>query len=314
MLQIIKPGTRIDFIGKAKLCAVISALAVIISAALIIFKGFNFGIDFVGGTVIQVRFDTPVLSEEVRAAINPVVGAEFAIQTFGDQNDMLIRVIETPDKNLQTLSEDITGALKTVFADNDVVITKTEQVGPQVGGELRKKAFMAVLYSTVGILIYIAIRFEFMFGIGAVISLLHDIIVAMGIYCLTGKEFNLTVMAAVLTVAGYSLNDTIVIFDRIRENIKNGALETVSWRELANKSVNETLSRTLLTSILTFLAVLSLYLFGGEVINGFALMMLIGIVVGTYSSVMIAAAFMVYVKTRQFFTAKSSPKTAPARK
>jgi preprotein translocase subunit SecF len=153
-----------------------------------------------------------------------------------------------------------------------------------------------------------------MFGIGAIICLLHDIIIAMGIYCLTGKEFNLTVMAAVLTVAGYSLNDTIVIFDRIRENLRNGGLDTMSWKELANKSVNETLSRTLLTSVLTFSAVLALYLFGGEVINGFALMMLIGIVIGTYSSVMIAAAFMAFIRSRHSSPALPAKTAAVRRK
>jgi preprotein translocase subunit SecF len=306
MLQIIKPNTKIDFIGKARLCITISAAAALISIAVMLFQGFNFGIDFVGGTVIQVRFEKPVQLDEVRKTLEAPIGAEFALQDFGDQTDVLIRVIQTPDKNLQALSEAITGALKTDFADNAVIISKVEQVGPQVGGELRKKAFTAVLYSTVGILIYIALRFEFMFGIGAVICLLHDIIIAMGIYCLTGKEFNLTVMAAVLTVAGYSLNDTIVIFDRIRENLRNGALETMNWKELANKSVNETLSRTLLTSLLTFSAVLALYLFGGDVINGFALMMLIGIVIGTYSSVMIAAAFIAFIRQRQSASVKTA--------
>jgi preprotein translocase subunit SecF len=306
MLQIIKPNTKIDFIGKARFCITISVAAAIISVALMLFKGFNFGIDFIGGTVIQVKFEKPVQLEDVRRALEAPINAEFALQDFGDQSDVLIRVIETPDKNLQELSEAITGALKTGFSDNAVIISKVEQVGPQVGGELRKKAFTAVLYSTIGILIYIAFRFEFMFGIGAVITLLHDIIIAMGIYCLTGKEFNLTVMAAVLTVAGYSLNDTIVIFDRIRENIKNGALDSMGWKELANKSVNETLSRTVLTSVLTFSAVLALYLFGGDVINGFALMMLIGIVIGTYSSIMIAAAFMAFIRSRHTAPAKTA--------
>jgi preprotein translocase subunit SecF len=306
MLQIIKPNTKIDFIGKARLCITISVAAALSSIAVMLFQGFNFGIDFVGGTVIQVRFEKPVQLDEVRKTLEAPIGAEFALQDFGDQTDVLIRVIQTPDKNLQALSEAITGALKKEFEDNAVTISKVEQVGPQVGGELRKKAFTAVLYSTVGILIYIALRFEFMFGIGAVICLLHDIIIAMGIYCLTGKEFNLTVMAAVLTVAGYSLNDTIVIFDRIRENLRNGALDSMNWKELANKSVNETLSRTLLTSLLTFSAVLALYLFGGDVINGFALMMLIGIVIGTYSSVMIAAAFIAFIRQRQSTSAKTA--------
>jgi preprotein translocase subunit SecF len=304
MLQIIKPNTKIDFIGKAKQCIFISVVLVLISFALIFFKGFNFGIDFIGGTVIQVRFEKPAPLDEIRKTLEQTIGSEFALQDFGDQNDVLIRVIQS-DQNLQALSENITSVLKTHFVDNTVSISKVEQVGPQVGGELRKKAFTAVLYSTIGILIYVALRFEFMFGIGAIICLLHDISIAMGIYCLTGKEFNLTVMAAVLTVAGYSLNDTIVIFDRIRENLRNGVLDSMSWKELANKSINETLSRTLLTSLLTFSAVLALYLFGGEVINGFAFMMLIGIIIGTYSSMMIAAAFIAFVRTSQTSAAKS---------
>jgi preprotein translocase subunit SecF len=298
MLQIIKPGSKFDFIKYTRQFAFISSLIAILSIAVMFTKGFNFGIDFAGGSLIHVKFERSISLEDIRSSITPVVNSEFTLQNFGEQNEALIRVVES-DTNLRALSEAITGALNESFADNTPTIMRVEQVGPQVGSQLRVKAFQAVLYSVIGILIYVAIRFEFMFGIGAIISLLHDIIITMGIYCFTGKEFNLTVMAAVLTVAGYSLNDTIVIYDRIREKVRNGFLDNMSWKELVNASINETLSRTILTSMLTAIAVVCLYIFGGEVINGFAFMMLMGIIVGTYSSIAIASAFICFIRTRK---------------
>jgi preprotein translocase subunit SecF len=298
MLQIIKPGSKFDFIKYTRQFVFISSLAAVLSLVVMFTKGFNFGIDFAGGSLIHVKFERSVSLEDIRTSITPAVNSEFTLQNFGEQNEALIRIVES-DTNLQKLSEAVTNALNAYFTDNIPTIMRVEQVGPQVGSQLRVKAFQAILYSVIGILIYVAIRFEFIFGIGAIISLLHDIIITMGIYCLTGKEFNLTVMAAVLTVAGYSLNDTIVIYDRIREKVQNGRLDSMSWKELVNASINETLSRTILTSVLTAIAVVCLYIFGGEVINGFAFMMFLGIIVGTYSSIAIASAFICFVRTRK---------------
>lgn len=305
MMQIVKPGTKIDFMGKTKYFIIAFAVVIVLSFALIFGKGFNLGIDFAGGTVVQVKFEQPVHLDDIRNVLRPVINGDFVLQNFGDENEVLVRIVELDNIGLQELSDNVKDALAAGFKDNAPTIQRVEQVGPQVGDELRSKAFFAMLYACIGILIYIAFRFELLFGVGAVIALVHDVIFTMGIYALVGKEFNITVMAALLTAAGYSLNDKIVVFDRIREKIKSAALEKHTWKEVVNMSVNETLSRTILTSLLTFLAVLSLYVLGGEVINGFALIMMLGIIIGTYSSVGVAATFVCYVRTHY----KSSSKT-----
>lgn len=307
MMELIKPGTKIDFVSKYKAFFVGSGIVVAICLCLMIFKGFNLGIDFAGGTVVQVKFTNAVHLDQVREGLKPAINGDFVLQNFGEPNEFLIRIVEHKDMGLQELSDKIKSQLSTAFSDEHPTIQRVEQVGPQVGEELRQKAFLAMLYSAIGILIYVAFRFEIIFGIGAILSLVHDIVLTMGLYSLIGKEFNLTVMAALLTVAGYSLNDTIVVFDRIREKVKTGKLAEMTWKEVINMSINETLSRTVLTSLLTFLAVLSLYLFGGEVINGFALVMMLGIIVGTYSSIAIAAMFVFVIRTRK---SKSGAKLA----
>lgn len=297
MMQIIKPGTKIDFVGKRKLFFTISAILVAVCLGLIFIKGFNYGIDFAGGTAMRVNFQKAVSLEEVRTQLSDVISGEFSLQNFGEPNEVLIRVGESG--NLQTLSSSIKSKLESAFKDNIPLIESTEQVGPQVGDDLRKKAYMALLFSTIGILIYVALRFELVFAISAIIALMQDVILTMGIFALIGKEFNLTVVAAILTVIGYSLNDTIVVFDRIREKIKAGTLEKMDLKALINLSVNETLSRTILTSLLTSLAVISLLIFGGAAINSFAVIMLTGIVVGTYSSVAIASSFLYVIRTKK---------------
>lgn len=308
MMQIIKPNTKIDFIGKLKIFFTASIIAIVLCFGLIFIKGYNLGIDFAGGTIIQVKFESPVHVDRIRQELTPVIKDDFVIQDF-DRGSVLIRVVEhessaqqdTSDKttNLQKLSDDVKAQLSASFAAEQPSIQMVEQIGPQVGKDLRKKAISAALLSIIGILIYVAIRFRLKYGIAAVIALVHDVIIILGIYSLSGKEFNLTVLAAVLTAAGYSLNDTIVVFDRIREKVKSGALQNHTWKEVVNKSINETLSRTILTSLLTFMAVLSLFIFGGTVLNGFALVMMIGIVVGTYSSFAIAAMIMFILETKQ---------------
>ena len=299
MMQIIKPGTKIDFIGKTKIFYTISLIAIAVSLVLIFTKGFNLGIDFAGGTVMHVRFSEPVPLEDIRAGLRDGIKGEFTLQSYDTETDVLIRVVEMEGVDLKDLSDSVLMQLNKSFAQYSPSIEKQEQVGPQVGDELRKKAFYAMLFASIGILLYVAFRFEWLFGLGTIIGIVHDLIIIMGIYCISGKEFNLTVMAALLTAVGYSLNDTIVIYDRIREKIKTGMLSTLSWKELINKSVNETLSRTILTSLLTFMAVFSLFLFGGEVLNGFALVMMGGIIVGTYSSVALSSTFIWLVRTSQ---------------
>ena len=299
MIEIIKSGTKIDFVSKRYLFVTASALLLAVCVFFIVNKGFNLGIDFIGGTVLQVRFTDTVKVDDIRDGLRPAIDGDFVIQSLEKPNEVLVRIGGHGGVNLQSIESGVRTQLEASFAEYSPKIERAEQIGPQVGKDLRRKAFLAVLYSVIGILIYVAFRFEFMFAIGAIISLVHDIAAVLGVYCIIGKEFNLTVMAAVLTVAGYSLNDTIVIFDRIREKVKTGKLGECTWKEIINMSINETLSRTVLTSVLTFIAVFSLYIFGGEVINGFALVMMLGIIVGTYSSIGIAAIFIYFIRSRQ---------------
>ncbi|MDR0454318.1 MAG: protein translocase subunit SecF [Deferribacteraceae bacterium] len=308
MMEIIKSGTKINFTGAKNQFFAFSLVIMAVCIFFVVNKGFNLGIDFAGGTVIQVRFANPVPLDDIREGLKPVINGDFAIQNFGEPNEVLVRIVEHGGIGLQELSDNIKAQLEMKFAGESPAIQRIEQVGPQVGEDLRRKAFLAIIYSTIGILAYVAFRFELLFAIGAILSLIHDIVITLGFYSIAGKEFNLTVMAAVLTVAGYSLNDTIVIFDRIREKIKTGKLNEHTWQEITNMSINETLSRTVLTSALTFIAVLCLYIFGGEVINGFALVMMAGIVIGTYSSIGIAAMFVYVVRSRKGVQFNESPR------
>ncbi|MGA1847569.1 protein translocase subunit SecF [Deferribacter abyssi] len=294
MFEIIKPDTKIDFMGKSKLFFLISGLAVLLSLILIFTKGFNFGIDFAGGTVVQVKFEKAPKLEVLRSNIKKLNLGDVVIQNFGDDREVLIR-IEKSNKDLNMVANDVKKVLAESFKDNKFQIDRVEQVGPQVGSELKKKATLAVIYALIGILIYVTVRFEFIFSVGAVLALFHDVIITLGVFSFTGKEINLPIVAAVLTIVGYSLNDTIVVYDRIRERIK-ASTGKIMFLKLINRSINETLSRTILTSFTTFLAVLALYIFGSEVIRNFAFSLLVGIIVGTYSSIGIASSLVYMIK------------------
>lgn len=294
MVELIKSNVNIDFLGKSKMFFIVSGALIVLSLFFIFTKGFNYGIDFAGGTVVQVKFEKTPDLDKLRNSFKDLNLGEMVIQTFGEPNDILIRVEKT-NIGLKETADAIQKKIKEVSGDQKIVIERVEQVGPQVGGQLKKKAVMATIYSLVGILIYVSLRFEFIFSIGAVIALFHDVIITLGIFSLFGKEITLPVVAAILTIVGYSLNDTIVVFDRIRENLKNSSGRLTLY-ELMNKSINQTLSRTILTSGTTLLAVLALYLFGGEVINGFSFALLIGIIIGTYSSIGIASVLVFKVK------------------
>jgi len=294
MIELIKSNVNIDFLGKSKMFFLISGAIVVLSLFLIFTKGFNYGIDFAGGTVVQVKFEKTPDLDKLRNSFKDLSLGEMVIQTFGEPNDILIRVEKT-NIGLKETADAIQKKIKEASGDQKIVIERVEQVGPQVGGQLKKKAIMATIYSLIGILIYVSLRFEFIFSLGAVIALFHDVIITLGIFSLLGKEITLPIVAAILTIVGYSLNDTIVVFDRIRENLKNGTGK-LNLYEVMNKSINETLSRTILTSGTTLLAVLALYLFGGEVINGFSFALLIGIIVGTYSSIGVASALVYKIK------------------
>lgn len=294
MFEIIKQKTKIDFLGWARVYFLISALLAAVSLVLIFGKGFNYGVDFSGGTVVQVSFEKAPDIERMRSALNEAVPGKVSIQNFGGENDFIVKAEQTSE-DLQGVADTIQSTLMENFKDaGRVGIERVEQVGPQVGKSLKRQALMAVLYAVTGILIYIAIRFQFIYGLGAIAALIHDILITLAVIIVAGVSFDLTVLASVLTVVGYSLNDKIVVFDRIRENVR--AYPDRPLIRIMNQSINETLSRTILTSTSTMFAVASLFIFGGEVIKGFALTMMVGIVVGTYSSIGIASASVYFMK------------------
>ncbi|MGE4268529.1 MAG: protein translocase subunit SecF [Deferribacterales bacterium] len=297
MFQLIKQGTKIDFMGKAYYFFAFSGLLIAISIALMVTKGFNYGIDFAGGSIIQVKFEKAPDLNAIRSVVDELKLGETIIQNFGTDEEVLIRVVKN-DKDLKNVSDSIKLGLQEKMKDNKFEVERVEQVGPQVGKELKKMAIYAVLYSLIGILIYVAFRFQIIFSVAAVVALFHDVIITMGFFSLMEKEISISVVAAILTLVGYSLNDTIVVFDRIRETMHEDKEGKMSFRDLINLSINETLSRTIITSFLTLLTVIALYFFGGEVINGFAFTLLIGIIIGTYSSIAVASALVYTVKKK----------------
>ncbi len=297
-MQLIRPDIDLDFIGKRKMAFALSALMVLASIGLLVVRGLNFGIDFTGGTLVEVRFATPPQISEIRKAITPAGYGQAVIQQFGAPNEILIRVQNKAGVKSSVISTDILDALTSSFNPDSVEMRRVEYVGPQVGEELTRAGIMAVLIAMVAILIYVTFRFEFRFALGADAALLHDVTIVLGLFSLTGKEFTLPVVAALLTVIGYSLNDTIVVFDRIRENFDANRRRKRQQDEvtLANASINQTLARTLMTSFTTLLVVVALFLLGGEVIHDFAFALIAGILVGTYSSIFVASPIMLALK------------------
>ena len=275
--------------GKAKYFMTLSLILVLASWALLFFKGLNFGIDFAGGTIVQVRYDKPVDLPKIRAALKKSeVFKDASVTLFGSDREIVIR-IKSSSKNLK---KDIGDEARAALAGTGrFEVRRVDMVGPKVGSELREKGLMAMVIAILGILIYVSIRFEWRFALASVLALVHDVSIAMGAIALFNIPVNLDILAAILTILGYSLNDTIIVFDRIRE----GIIESIKLRsldEVINESITKTLSRTTLTSLTTFFVVLTLYLFGGEIIKGFSFTLLIGIIVGTYSSIFIASPLL----------------------
>jgi len=249
-------------------------------------RGLDFGIDFTGGTLVEVGYQQEADLNKIRQSLVENGFKDATVQYFGNNKDVLIRLAPREEAGKSKLSEQI---LKALQADNaNLKLRRVEFVGPQVGDELKEQGGLAVLYALFGILIYVGFRFEYRFAIASIIALVHDVLITVGIFSITGMEFNLTILAAILAVIGYSLNDTIVVFDRIRENFRLLRHDTPS--ATLNISLNETLSRTLVTSLTTLLVLLSLVIFGGEIIFGFAVALIIGVVVGTYSSIYVASS------------------------
>ncbi len=290
MRNFLNEPPNIDFMKIKKQGYIVSTLLVIASLVLIFTKGFNLGLDFTGGTAVQVKFVDKVSTAEIRSALRLVNLQDSMIQAVGTEGDEYeIRVSLKKGKSSEIVAK-IKKALKEKFGDK-FEIRKIDYIGAIVGEELRKASVYSIVAVMVAILIYVGFRFEPVFAIGAVVPLFHDAIITLGIFSLLGEEVNLAVIAAILTVLGYSLNDTIIIFDRIRENIKIRGKKNLL--QLVNQSINENLSRTIITSGTTLFSVLALYLFGGESLKGFSLALLIGIVFGTYSSIYVASPIVV---------------------
>ena len=290
MLQIFV-NANYDFVGKRRWFYLLSGGLVVLSLISILFRGgLTYGIDFTGGTLVQVRFDKPVSVETVRKGLDEISLGNGVIQQFGDAQEYLIRLHQAGD-NPETLSKRVLAALGKASGGN-VEIRRLEFVGPQVGRDLQLQALYAVLAGMAGILIYVAIRFHFRDGVISVAAIAHDIIVTLGALSVTHREISLPVLAALLTIVGYSINDTIVIFDRIRETRAKGIRKGQNWADLVNAAMNQTLSRTVLTSFTVFLSALVLLLFGGEVLHDFSFALLVGVITGTYSSIAAASLVM----------------------
>ena len=290
-MQLIKPDINIDFVGKRKLALIISVALIVIGLASLLVKGPNYGIDFAGGTLVQVQFAQPTDASAIKKAIAVLELGSPVVQSFGDnQNEFLIRV-EQASGELKGLSVQIQNALEQTYEKGNIDIRRVEMVGPQVGKDLRNKGLKALFYAMLGLLVYISWRFEFRFAVGAIVALVHDVLITLGAFSLSGREIDLPIIAAFLAIIGYSLNDTIIVYDRIRENL--GKHNKESFLFVVNRSINETLSRTLLTSGTTLLVVLALFILGGGVIHNFAFAMLIGILVGTYSSIFVASPVLI---------------------
>lgn len=299
-LKLIPEETDVNFIGKRFIAFAFSLLLVVGSLGIATTQGLNFGIDFTGGTVIEVRTpQTPDISG-LRARLNGLGLGAVSLQEFGEETDLLIRLPQQAgDKQAQqTAIDKVRAALDSSFSEGKVDYRRTEYVGPQVGQELKKAGLLAVLFSLGGILVYIWFRFEWQFGVAAIIALAHDTIATIGLFALTQMEFNLSTVAAILMIAGYSINDTVVVFDRIRENLRKYKKKPLL--ELFNQAINQTLSRTILTSLTTVLALVALWLFGGEVIRGFVDALIFGIVIGTYSSIFVAAPLLLFMNLRKY--------------
>jgi len=291
-MEIFNRPTNINFMGKMRAAMIFSSILILAGLASVgIQGGLTFGIDFSGGTLVQLQFKSAPDIDDIRDGLKSIGLGESTIQEFGSKNDILIRVQRSEEK-LEEVGHQVRESLKGKFNLEDISVERVEMVGPKVGRDLREKAMLSILYAILGIVIYISWRFEFQYAIAAIIALIHDVLVTMGAFSVADKEFTLVIVAAFLTIIGYSLNDTIVIFDRIRENLRRRG--KTPFVELINLSINQTLSRTLLTSGTTLLVVLALFFFGGAIIHDFSFALLVGIFIGTYSSIFIASVFLIY--------------------
>ncbi|MBU2740470.1 MULTISPECIES: protein translocase subunit SecF [Acidithiobacillus] len=308
-MELFKARTHVDFMSRRRIFLGISALLIVASVVVFFVRGLNYSIDFTGGTLVELAFSkTPDLGA-VRGTLTTAGFHNVVVQTFGGDRDLLIRLRTQPGESSAVGTKILQVFQKNQAAYPNVQLRRTEYVGPEVGKELRNKGIMALIIVTLGILIYVGFRFEWRFAVGGVLAMLHDPILVVGFFAITQEEFSLTVIAALLVIMGYSLNDTVVVFDRMREDLRASRSGDVA--QVFNVAINETLSRTVITSFITFMVALSLFLFGGPVIHGFATALVIGVVVGTYSSIFVASPIALWlglkrehVLKRQFISSK----------
>ena len=279
-----------------KTAIICSFIAMVVSLSFLFFKGFNYGVDFKGGTLIEIRVsDKNIKIQQIRESLNANKLGEVNVKQFGKENDFLIKFEKNPEEIEKFISELKNNISKKI--GSEVNFRRVESVGPKVSDDLLKQGIIAIVLSFAGIFFYLWIRFEWQFSLGSIIALIHDVIITLGIFSILSLEVNLSIVAAVLTIVGYSINDTVVIYDRIRENLLK--YSKINTNEIANISINETFSRTIITSGTTLLAVVSIFVFGGEILRGFSFAMILGIIIGTYSSIFIASPALNYFKVTQ---------------
>jgi len=278
---------KINFMNKRKLAMVFSAVLILVSLGALFTKGLNLGIDFTGGYLIEAGYENDVNLDKVRTALANAEFKDAQVQNFGSSKDIIVRIAPRADINKASIGDNILNVLKTT-SEQEVVMRRVEFVGPQVGDELRDDGGIALLVALGGILIYISFRFQLKSAVGAILALMHDVIITIGVFSILQMEFDLTVLASILAVIGYSLNDTVVVLDRIRETFRS--VRKTTSEDILNISINQTLARTLVTSLTTLLVLFALFFFGGEIIHGFALALIVGVIIGTYSSIYIASS------------------------
>ncbi len=298
---------NINFVSGFKKANIISTIIFILSVIFIIFKGLNYGIDFKGGTLIELRTENKVNASSIRESLNLMNLGDVNVKKFGKDGDYLIKVEQKNTNDNELISK-----IKKKLAENlgeEVNFRRVENVGPKVSSELLESSIIAISLALAAMLFYIWVRFEWQFSIGSIIALFHDVVITLGIFSLLSLEINLSIIAAVLTIVGYSMNDTVVIYDRIRENLFK--YSRISISEVANLSINETLSRTIITSVTTLLALVSIYALGGEILRGFSFAMILGVLIGTYSSIFVASPILKFLKVSYKTLEKEEEKIVP---
>ncbi len=298
---------KINFVSKFKNANIFSFIIFILSVFFITFKGLNYGIDFKGGTLIELRTETSINASSIRDSLNSMNLGDINVKKFGKDGDYLIKVEQKKINNSNLIPE-----IKKTLSDNlsaNIDFRRVENVGPKVSSELLESSIIAISLALAAMLFYIWVRFEWQFSVGSIIALFHDVVITLGIFSVLSLEINLSIIAAVLTIVGYSMNDTVVIYDRIRENLFK--YTKISISDVANLSINETLARTIITSVTTLLALFSIYILGGEILRGFSFAMILGVIIGTYSSIFVAAPILKFFKVSHKTLEKEEEKIVP---